>query len=450
MASEIETVGVLPVPEAQRTMRPWGLFIVWLMASASATTPIVGMLLYGYGLWYLIGAIVVAWLVAAVPAGLFSEMGREVPLTALVVARKTFGYDGSFWFSVLFTLVNLGWFGLNTAVGGEILAAVTHSSRILWDVIVGVVELVLVLFGMKWLERFYRYTTVALIVCYAALIVYLFLHFPLHTPAQTEPMNWGKALTTVLTISLFAWAYKLSTSSRFCVSADRTGGQRPSYFLAASVGIMLAVLVMGVVGAYSKEATGNWNIALLGAHITGWGEVAAIGAALAVLHTNAMNLYPSTVDLLVAVNTLHHPSRWHQPVATILLGAAGTVLAVAGILSHVSTFLNDSGDIIIPFTLIMLVDWIWVQRKRTPVEEFFHRPNRLSHRWNWAAFVAFVIGFGLSYWGQQFLPPICYNVFPLPVFGGVVAAVVYAVLGIRADHTRPLTGHAPDPAEQES
>ena len=39
---EIETVGVEPVPEKQRTTTPYRLFIVWSMASASATTPLVG------------------------------------------------------------------------------------------------------------------------------------------------------------------------------------------------------------------------------------------------------------------------------------------------------------------------------------------------------------------------------------------------------------------------
>jgi purine-cytosine permease-like protein len=97
---------------------------------------------------------------------------------------------------------------------------------------------------------------------------------------------------------------------------------------------MLAVLVFGVLGAYSQQGTGNWNIALLGSSISGWGFVAAIGAALAVIHTNAMNLYPSTVDLLVAINNIRKPTRWQQPLATIGLGVLGTVLAIAGILDH--------------------------------------------------------------------------------------------------------------------
>jgi purine-cytosine permease-like protein len=71
LGADIETVGVAPVPEAQRTMTPGKMFIVWLMASASATTPLIGFLLFHYGLVYMIAAIVVAFLIGAIPAGLF-------------------------------------------------------------------------------------------------------------------------------------------------------------------------------------------------------------------------------------------------------------------------------------------------------------------------------------------------------------------------------------------
>ena len=427
VGGEIETVGVAPVPEDQRVQKPWQMFIVWLMASASATTPLIGLLLFKFGLTYVIAAIVVSWLIGFIPAGLFSEMGREVPLSGLVVARKTFGWDGSLLFSVLFSLVNLGWFGLNTEVGASILASITHSSSYLWDVVVGAIQIILVLFGMKWLERFYRYTVLLLIAAYLALTIYLVTHFTLHFPHQTTPINWGTALSTVLTFSILAWTYKLSTTSRFAVPSAKTGGTRASYFLAPSVGIMLAVLLFGVLGAFSNQATGNWNIALLGSSITGWGFVAAVGAALAVIHTNSMNLYPSTVDLLVALNNIRKPHRWEQPVATVGLGVLGTILAIAGILDHVQTLIGDAGDIIIPFTFVILVDWLYVQRRRTPAAAFFVPPRRLSDRVVSSAIVAVAVGFVLGYWGNEFLPGFFYNTLPLPVVAGLVAALLYGV-----------------------
>jgi purine-cytosine permease-like protein len=440
VGGEIETVGVAPVPEDQRTQTPSKMFIVWLMASASATTPLIGALLFKFGLTDMIIAIVASWLIGFIPAGLFSEMGREVPLSALVVARKTYGWDGSLLFSVLFSLVNLGWFGLNTEVGAEILAGITHSSVYLWDIVVGGIQVILVLFGMKWLERFYRYTVLLLIAAYVALTIYLVTHFTLHYPGATAQINWGSAFSTVLTFSLLAWTYKLSTTSRFAVPSAKTKGTRASYFLAPSVGIMLAVLLFGILGAYSNQATGNWNIALLGSSISGWGFVAAVGAALAVIHTNAMNLYPSTVDLLVALNNVRKPTKWEQPIATVVLGVLGIILAMAGILDHVQTLISDAGDIIIPFTFVMLVDWLYVQRRRTPASAFFERPRRLIGRVAPSAIAAVAVGFVLAFWGDEFLPGVFYNTLPLPVVAGVVAAILY---GVAATLWRPPQAAVP-------
>jgi purine-cytosine permease-like protein len=170
------------VPNAQRRITPPRLFILWAMASASALTPIVGSQLFSFGLSWMVVAIIAAWALAFIPAGLFSEMGREVPLTALIVARRTYGYAGAALFSALFTIVNAGWFGLNTAVGGQLLGALAHSNATLWTWAIGIAQTVLVLFGMRVLEPFYRYTSVLFVVCYGALTAYLFAHFSITVP----------------------------------------------------------------------------------------------------------------------------------------------------------------------------------------------------------------------------------------------------------------------------
>lgn len=422
---EVETVGILPVPDPQRTMSPGKMTIVWLMASASATTPLIGALLFHFGVVDMILAIVLSWAIGIIPAGLFSEMGREVPLTGLIVARKSYGNAGAFLFSVLFTFVNMGWFGLNTAVAGETLSAITHMSGSFWFWIIGVIQVVLVLFGMKWLEYFYRYTSIVLVVCYGVLAYYLFGHYHVNMPGPTAPMAWGTAITIVVTFSILAWTYKVSTVSRFAIPASNPRG-KTAFFLAPSVGIMVSVLVMGLMGMYSQQGTGNWNLALLGAHAPIWGVIAAVGVALAIMHTNAMNLYPSTVDLLVAINTFRRQTKWAQPIATIILGVLGTVLAILGILNHVVGFLDVIGDVIIPFTFIMLVDWVWVQRKKTPATAFFDPPRTAQDWWRWSAVIAFGVGLVISIWGSNWFPILFATALPLPVVGGLVSALIYA------------------------
>jgi purine-cytosine permease-like protein len=64
------------------------------------------------------------------------------------------------------------------------------------------------------------------------------------------------------------------------------------------------------------------------------------------------------------------PRPGPQPLATTGPGVLGAVLAIAGILDHLQTLITDAGDIIIPFTFVMLVDWLSVQRRRTPAAAF--------------------------------------------------------------------------------
>lgn len=450
VGQEVETVGVQPVPDSQRRTTSGKLLIVWAMTSASATTPLIGALLFNAGLWYMIGAIALTWAIFMIPCGLFSEMGRELPLSALIVARRNYGWSATFCFSALFTFVNMAWFGLNTATGALILAALAHTSAGMWYWIVGGIDIILVVFGFKWLEYFYRYTAAILVACYIALAVYLFQHYTLHVPAQTGPVDWGVAVSTVAGFSILAWTYKTSTLSRFAKPADQTPGRRAWYVAVPGIGIMIPVLLMGIMGMFSQEAIGDWNIAVLGAHISGWGFIAAIGAALGVLHTNAMNLYPSTVDLLVALNTVRKPRRWEQPVATVVLGILGTLLAQLGILNHAETFITDVGDILGPFAFVMLVDWLWgrMQDKRNS-DTYFRTPVGFTQHWKIAAIVTFGVGFVFSFWGTDIFPAGFTNNVPLALFGSLVSAVLYAAYVLIRDHVmpqKPVPGPTTEPA----
>lgn len=134
----------------------------------------------------------------------------------------------------MFTVVNAGFFGLNTAVGGELLAALTGSSVTLWTWVIGLAQTVLVLFCMRVLEPFYRYTVAVFLICYGALTFYLFAHYSVSIPVSRGALQWGPALTTILSLSILAWCYKLSTVSRFAVPKGRERGGSAGYFLAPS------------------------------------------------------------------------------------------------------------------------------------------------------------------------------------------------------------------------
>lgn len=117
-----ETLGIAPVPERERNMRPGSLFVIWGLASASATTPVIGLVLKGVGLSNFVWLNLLALLIGLVPAMLLTHMGRQVPIISMVMARRTYGIGGATVLAGLYTIVGAGWFGLNTDVGGQILS----------------------------------------------------------------------------------------------------------------------------------------------------------------------------------------------------------------------------------------------------------------------------------------------------------------------------------------
>ncbi|BBD73740.1 allantoin permease [Sulfodiicoccus acidiphilus] len=434
----LEVIGVNPIPDSARTAGAGKIFNFWAMASASATTPLAGLLLYGVGVTNFVAIVLLSLLIGLVPAALFSEMGRQFPVPALVVSRKTYGYGTSNALSFFYTVVNLGWFGINDATGGLILASLTGTNPVIWYVVMGIIQVVLVLYGFKWLEYFYRYTAPLLVISYAILTYFLFTSYhidwsKLLTP--TSNVNWGLDLTLILSFSILSWTYKISTSTRFATPWEKTKGvSRFLYAVAPGIGIMVPVLLMGIVGYASQAYAGNWNVAAVHFPLTSGvlllvAFVASLGASLAIIHTNAMNLYPATADLLTAIQPFFRDKtkeQWAQPISTGILGALAVALAIAGILQHVENFLLLVADLIFPYTFVVIVDWYVRLWGKVPAQAFYRVPKGFWGNFNVKAVIATAVGIALSALTIPVGP--LFNYFPQPVFASLVAALLYYAL----------------------
>ncbi|WP_163095704.1 cytosine permease [Acidithiobacillus ferrianus] len=425
----VETLGVAPVPGVDRTMRPGMLFLIWALASASATTPVIGLLLHGIGLWNFILIVLLATGIGLIPAMLLSHMGRQTPIISMVMARRTFGIGGATLLAILYTVLGAGWFGLNTDVGGNILGTLFPGFGILWYIVLGVLQMVLVFFGMEMLEKFYQYTALLFLLCYAVLAYYLFTRHPFVFPVATQRVDWGQDIDWVLSFSLLAWAYDFPTVTRFCVpwTAQEKPSDRALYLLSPAIGVMSAVLFMGLLGLVSLRMTGDWNIALLGKNLPFWGEVSAIGVILAIAHTNAMNLYPAVTKLLAVISVAGKPPRFMQPAIVILLGVFATLLAIAGILNLIEGFLSMLGSLLFPFSFILVVDWFHGKRYDDAISLFYQRAHTWRDYFLWPApwaLGALIFGIVLAQLGVL-IPPALIHILPWQVCSALMTAVIY-------------------------
>ncbi|MDE2449243.1 MAG: cytosine permease [Gammaproteobacteria bacterium] len=424
-----ETLGIAPVPDRERNMRAGSLFVIWGLASASATTPVIGLVLKGMGLSNFVWVNLLALLIGLLPSMLLAHMGRQVPIISMVMARRTYGIAGAALLSVLYTVVGAGWFGLNTDVGGQILGTIFPGHGMMWYLMLGVIQIALVFFGMEVLEKFYNYTALVFLLCYAVLAYYLFARYPLVMPRQAGVVDWGKDVDLILSFSLLAWAYIFPTVTRFCQppTAAEKPLHRALYMLAPSVGVMAAVIVMGALGLTALRMTGNWNIALLGRSLPVWGEISAIGVILAIAHTNAMNLYPAVTTLL-AVNTTGESShRMLQPSLVIILGIFSTALAVLGILDYIQGFLSLLGSLLFPFTFILVVDWFHGRYYADSVSCFYKRARRFSEWFAWPApwaIAMLIVGVIVGQSGYR-APQSLVHFMPWQVFSALLVTIIY-------------------------
>ena len=433
-APTVETLGIAPVPDRARHMRVTSLFVIWSLASASATTPVIGLVLKGMGLEQFLWVNVLALLIGLVPSMLLAHMGRQVPIISMVMARRTFGMGGATLLSILYTIVGAGWFGLNTDVGGQILSRLFPGHGMLWYLMLGGLQIALVFFGMDVLEKFYNYTALVFLLCYAVLAYYLFGRYSFVMPRQVGTIAWGKDIDLILSFSLLSWAYIFPTVTRFCPpsTADERPLRRAAYMLAPGVGVMTSVVVMGALGLVALGMTGQWNIALLGKHLPVWGEVSAIGVILAIAHTNAMNLYPAVTTLL-AVNTSGRTAhRLLQPMLVIILGAFATALAILGILGFIQGFLSALGSLLFPFTFILVVDWFHGRYYADAISSFYATPRRLPEWFVWPApwAIAMLLAGVVLAGMEPRVPPILAQIMPWQVCSALAVTVVY-YLGLR-------------------
>jgi purine-cytosine permease-like protein len=139
------------------------------------------------------------------------------------------------------------------------------------------------------------------------------------------------------------------------------------------IGVMLGVVpssafLMGL-GALTSLATGDWN-PVNGIEALGLGAPALFVIVFSTWTTNDLNLYSGGLALTNIVPAL---SRWQN---TLILGIAGTILAMMRITEHFTMFLELLTNIFAPLVGVALVDYFAVRKKRLDFSAVYERRTR--------------------------------------------------------------------------
>jgi NCS1 family nucleobase:cation symporter-1 len=192
-----------------------------------------------------------------------------------------------------------------------------------------------------------------------------------------------------------SWAIYVSDYSRYM--PKNTNGPR----------IFAAVAVGSTVSTVAFCALGAWVTAIAPTAASPVTVIASVAgkwvlwfSALSLVAGAAMNAYTGMLSWESVRSTWQRVklSRLARVAGVLLISGVAVVLALLGWRSFVTTFSNFLSVLLfvfVPWSLINLVDFYWVQRERYDVASFY-TPRGIYGGWRWVAVIPYLVALGLE------------------------------------------------------
>lgn len=364
--------------------------------------------LYKVLLILLIGLVIIQWVGNSLQGYLGAATGRA----SSVIARSSFGsIQARFVVGLALVVLNVGWFGINTAVAGEAIAAtigLNYTEQWLgWALITllaGILFALPAVIGyssMKWTD--YLAVPAGLILIITAVF------FALKGTGWDAIMAWNpqeKAITMTEGISLVLGA----NVAQWLIASDFTRYSKPKVKdqILIPLGIVVTGMVFFLTGAVMAVGRGEPDIVIVMQDLgfPFWGFL------ILWLALWTSQIVASYSIGLAASNMLNIHSGKGRSILTLVGSLLGVILAIAGILNFFTEFLTALAVIYPAIFIIMVIDF------------FFFRNQKWENNygWNWLATLAFLSG-SLAGYITQYVVPIGIP----PLFSLAVSAIVYVL-----------------------
>ncbi|MGN9781016.1 purine-cytosine permease family protein [Nonomuraea sp. ZG12] len=341
---------------------------------------------------------------------------REGMSTTLLARWAGFGRYGSGLVGVVLAVSLLGWFGVQSAVLGQGLAALLGGPPVwVWAVAGGLVITAIVVHGFAGMAWTAWITVPAFLALAGWAIAVELAKQPLGELIASAPP--GPVISLAQGATLVAGGFIVGAT----ISPDMCRFNRSAADVVKQtiVGITLGEYVLALVGVLLAHALRTGDVVAI--VTTTSGVVGTIVLVTATLKVNDWNLYSSSLGVTNALDTAFG-LRVSRAKVTIVLGVLGTALAALGIADHLVGFLVLLGVAVPPIAGILIAEYYVVRRWRADLAESRARGELPASAPGWvpAALVAWpaaaLIGHFVA-WG-------------IPALNALVAAfILYAVIG---------------------
>ncbi|WP_408011332.1 purine-cytosine permease family protein [Pseudalkalibacillus sp. A8] len=337
----------------------------------------------------LVGLVFIQWIGNSLQGYLGAKTGRP----SSVIARTSFGaVQARFLVGLALIILNVGWFGVNTAVAGNALAAVLginyNEQWLIWaflTLIAGLLFALPAVIGynsMKWTDY--------LAVPAGLILIASGVFFALRGTGWEQIVSWSPepSITFFGAVSLILGA----NVAQWLIASDYTRYSKAK--LKDQALIPLGIVVIGFVffmtGAVMSVGVGNADIVAVMQELgfPFWGFIILWIA----LWTS--QLVASYSIGLAAANMFNINSGKGRAWLTVGGSLAGIVLALVGILAYFMDFLILLGVVYPAIAGVMFVDFFFIRNR-----EWVDKKG-----WNWMATLAFLVGAIVGYMTQYQYP----------------------------------------------
>src|ERR1700694_4729193 len=143
-----------PIPANKRTWGMYNYVSLWVAMSVCIPTYMLASSLIAGGMnwWQSIGTILLGNLIVLVPMLLNAHAGAKYGIPFPVFVRASFGVRGANVPAVLRAIVACGWFGIQSWIGGQSIAAMVN---VLWPAMLAMPAVIWICFLGFWLLNMY-------------------------------------------------------------------------------------------------------------------------------------------------------------------------------------------------------------------------------------------------------------------------------------------------------
>ena len=361
-AFKIEQRGIDLIPDAERKMRPSGLFWLWSGAVFNVEFFYYGTLIMFFGLDVpqAVAAILVGNLFYAL-LGFASLQGPKTGTTAFMVSRAPFGQNGNRLVALFNWVTQVGFEieGIFFVVATVILLFSLHGTnldgpaKIVVIILAALLQMIVPLLGHATISKVLRYLGYVFIIFFAVLAGFTFnkLHLSTVHIKPTSLAVWTTALVLIISTGGLGWTENGNDYSRYLprnTPASRT-------FWAATLGGAIPSVILELLGVFAFTITSKTvGITQLGVpqSFPSWFVTPfLIFAIFQLLAINTIDMYSSGVTL----QALGLPvRRWGAVIIDTVVCAV-----VTGLILFHGNFSKDFAGFLL-YIVVWLAPWFGI------------------------------------------------------------------------------------------